>query len=181
METLVLDVGYQPHARISWQEAIVKILIDRTVQVVEEYDEKFINTVNWTVKMPSVIRLLTPVKKKQAVKFSRHAIYARDKGRCQYCGVKVSMKVMQYEHVIPRAQGGKTNFENIVASCCSCNQRKGSRTPEQAGMRLLSKPVRPRSLPERGDLDMMYRSGMPGSWKQYLRDAVYWEGALEEE
>ena len=179
METLVLDVGYQPHSRISWQDAIIKVLVDKSVQIVEEYDDKHINTVNWTVKMPSVIRLMKPVKKKQAVKFSRHAIYARDKGRCQYCGDKVSMKVMQYEHVIPRAQGGKTNFENIVTACMGCNQRKGGRTPEQAGMRLLSKPVRPKSLPERGNFDMAYRPSMPGSWKQYLRDAVYWDGELE--
>jgi 5-methylcytosine-specific restriction endonuclease McrA len=181
METLVLDISYMPHSRISWQDAITKILVDRTVQVIDEYEDKTISTVNWTVKMPSVIRLMKPVKKKQAVKFSRHAVYARDKGRCQYCGAKVSMREMQYEHVIPRAQGGKTNFENIVVSCLADNQRKGGRTPEQAGMRLLTKPVRPKSLPERGNFDMAYRSSMPGSWKQYLRDEVYWRGELEQD
>ena len=181
MEVLVLDVGMQAHSRISWQDAIVKLLVDRTVRVIDEYEDKTISTVSWTVKMPSVICLMKPVKKKQAVKFSRHAIYARDKGRCQYCGVKVSKKTMQYEHVIPRSQGGQTNFLNIALACMPCNQKKGGRTPEQAGMRLLSKPVRPKSLPSMGDPELTYRPSMPGSWRQYLRDAMYWTGALDEE
>ena len=181
MEVLVLDVGMQAHSRISWQDAIVKLLVDRTVRVIDEYEDKTISTVSWTVKMPSVICLMKPVKKKQAVKFSRHGIYMRDKGRCQYCGVKVSMREMQYEHVIPRAQGGKTCWENIVVSCLIDNQRKGGRTPEQAGMRLLSKPVRPKSLPQRNDFDLMYKPGMPDAWATYLRSAVYWDGALDEE
>ena len=180
METLVLDVGYRPHSRIPWQEAIIKVLIDKTVEVIEEYPDRYIHSATWEWKMPSVVRLIMPVKKEKAVKFSRHGIYARDKGKCQYCGSRVNKKEMQYEHVIPRSQGGKTCWENIVVACMPCNQKKGGRTPEQAKMRLLSTPVRPKKLPDMGDFGLSYHPGMPESWKTYLRDHAYWNVALEE-
>lgn len=179
MEVLVLDVAYQPHSRIPWTEAIVKIIVDKTVEVVEEYPDDYIRTVNWRVNMPSVVRLLKPVAKKRAVKFSRHGIYARDRGRCQYCGRVVPRSEFQYEHVVPRAQGGRTCWENIVVSCLDCNQEKGDRTPAQAGMRLLSVPVRPKSLPAT-DSGITYQKGMPEAWRSYLRDRVYWDAALDE-
>jgi len=180
METLVLDAAWQPQARVTWKYAIVQLLAEEVkFVVVEEYEDKNISTVNWSVKMPSVIRLLKPIKRRQAVKFSRSAILARDKNKCQYCGTRLDLKDMQYEHVIPRAQGGRTEWTNIVSACYRCNQKKGSRTPEQAGMKLLVKPVRPKSLPQRTDFDLPYKPGMPGAWKAYLRDAVYWESELE--
>lgn len=181
METLVLDVGYRPHSRIPWEEAIIKVLIDKTVEVVEEYPDRYINTVKWSVKMPSVIRLIKPVKKEKAIKFSRHGIYARDKGKCQYCGNRVSKKEFQYEHVTPRSQGGRTCWENIVVACMTCNQRKAGRTPQQAGMRILSTPVKPRSLPDMGDQGLTYHKGMPEAWANYLRSHAYWNVELEQE
>lgn len=181
MEVLVLDVGYRPISRAPWTEAIVKVLIDRSAEIVETYPDRYINTVSWSVKMPSVVRLVKPVKRSRAIKFSRHGIYARDRGRCQYCGSRVLKREMQYEHVIPRSQGGKTCWENIVVACMPCNQRKAGRTPEQAGMRLLTTPVKPRSLPETFDPAMVFHKGMPEAWRTYLRDRVYWNAALEED
>lgn len=177
MQTLVLDVGFQPTQRVPWEQSIVWVL-ERVVEVIDEYPDRSINTVNWTVKMPSVVRFLKPIRKKKAVKFSRHNIYARDNGRCQYCGNKVRLSEMQYEHVVPRAQGGKTCWENIVVSCTDCNQRKGGRTPQQAGMHLRSMPVRPKKLalmPRRMD----WTPGMPDGWKQWLRSETYWSVGLE--
>lgn len=180
METLVLDVGMRPIDRISWTDAITQIVAKKKALVIEEYPDRYISTVNWTVKMPSVIMLLVPIRKSRAIKFSRHSVYARDKGRCQYCGERARKSEFQYEHVIPKSQGGRTCWENIVVSCMECNQRKGGRTPEQAGMRLLSKPVRPRSLPDVGDHGMSFNPGMPETWKSYLRDHAYWNAPLEE-
>lgn len=181
METLVLDVGMRPVERIPWTDAIVRIVIKKKARVIEEYPDRYINTVNWSVKMPSVIMLLRPIAKAKAVKFSRHAIYARDRGRCQYCGEKVRRSEMQYEHVIPRAQGGRTCWENIVVSCMSCNQHKAGRTPAQASMCLLSTPVRPKKLSLVDHGGIAYSPGMPEEWKSYLRSHAYWNTALDEE
>ena len=178
MDTLCLDVGYQPRQTVSWQKAIVWVL-EKIVEVVEEHPDRYIRTANWSVKMPSVVRFLKPSSRKKAVKFSRQNVYARDGGRCQYCGNRVPMHEITYDHVVPRSQGGITRWENVVICCSADNQRKGGRTPEQAGMHLRSMPVRPKKLPDLAH-NMTYRKGMPENWRNWLRDAVYWDGVLEE-
>lgn len=178
-DTLVLDVGYRPIEVMSWQVAIVKVLLDKTAAVVEEHPDRYINTVKWTIKMPSVIRLLKPVKRSRVVKFSRHNVFIRDNNVCQYCGHKFPRSAINIDHVLPRAQGGRTTWENVVCSCIDCNSRKGCRTPAQAQMRLLRAPVRPKKLADGGSF-MSYRIGMPESWQTYLRNAIYWDAELEE-
>lgn len=178
-QTLVLDIGYQPISRVPWQTSIVWV-IEKLVEVVDEYPDKYVRSPSWSVNMPSVVRFLKPIRRKKAVKFSRNNVYLRDNGKCQYCGRKVTRDAFTYEHVIPRFKGGKTTWENVVVACVSCNQRKAHRTPEEAGMRLLSTPVKPKKLPEfHGQL--AFRDGMPESWRVWLRDAVYWDGTLEED
>lgn len=180
MDTLVLDISYTPVGTVSWEKAIVWVL-ERIVDVVDEYPTKQIRTVNWAVNMPSIVKFVKPIYKKKIVKFSRHNIYLRDKGRCQYCNIKCLRDDWEYEHVLPRCQGGRTCFENIVVACTSCNQKKAHRTPEQAGMRLLSKPIRPKSLPNMNTFSMNFKSGMPDSWKSFLRSSIYWDGEITED
>lgn len=176
-QVLVLDVGYQPVQKVQWETAIVWVL-DRVVEVIDENPDRYIRTVSWSVKMPSVVRLLKPIARKKAIKFSRHNVYLRDKGRCQYCGQRVSRDRFTYDHVVPRSQGGRTEWANVCCACVSCNQRKANRTPEQARMKLLSAPARPKSLPDVRAV-MHYTSDMPSTWKQWLASTMYWEGELE--
>lgn len=177
-EVLALDIGYQPHARVPWETAIVWVL-ERVVEVVDEYPDRYIRTPNWKVNMPSVVRFLKPINRRRAIKFSRHNVYARDRGRCQYCGARVPVSQYTYDHVVPRAQGGHTVWGNVVVACVACNQRKGGRTPAQAGMALLTAPARPKKLPNLPHLGLAYRPGMPEVWREWLQNAVYWEGELE--
>ena len=180
METLVLSAGYEPVARVHWQRAVA-LLFQGKVEVVEEYDDKEIRSITFTLKMPSVVRFLRAIRgKKKAVKFSRQNVYARDGGRCQYCVSKVGRSEATYDHVVPRAHGGKTTWENIVIACVPCNQRKGGRTPAQAGMRLRTLPVRPKKLPELLTVTFTFQPGMPDSWRTWLRDIAYWNAELEE-
>ena len=91
---------------------------------------------------PRVIRLLryvfVPFK---AERVTRHKILRRD-GRCQYCGRTAGP--LTIDHVLPRSRGGGTTWENCVAACLPCNQRKDDRTPREAGMRLLfGAPAKP--------------------------------------
>ncbi len=177
MQTLVLDIGYQPVSRVPWETAIVWAL-ERVVEVIDEYPDRYIRTPSWSVRMPSVVRFVRATPRKKAIKFSRHNVYARDGGRCQYCGQRVRRDEFTYEHVVPRVLGGKTSWENVVVACVRCNQKKAGRTPAQAGMRLLSTPVKPKKLPN-VPREIHFTDGMPESWKSWLRDAVYWGAELE--
>jgi hypothetical protein len=83
-----------------------------------------------------------------------------------YCGTPKKMLELNYDHVIPRDQGGRTVWENIVASCYPCNERKRNRTPEQAGMKLLRKPYKPKTLPMVGP--RFDPKDIPANWLQYV-------------
>lgn len=177
MQTLVLDVGYQPVARVRWERAMLWILA-RAVEVIDEYPDRHIRTPNWRVRMPSIVRLLKATPRPRGIKFSRQNVYARDRGRCQYCGHGVRRDEFTYDHVIPRVLGGRTAWDNIVVACMPCNQRKAGRTPRQAGMHLRSTPARPKSLPNVVP-GLQFSREMPESWRSWLRNAVYWDGELE--
>lgn len=75
---------------------------------------------------------------------ARKNIYERDNYTCAYCGRKFEEKNLNVDHVVPKHQGGKWCWENVVCSCIKCNNKKSNRTPEQAGMPLLVKPYAPR-------------------------------------
>ena len=133
--TLLLSVGYEPVKVVSWQRAITLLFLGK-VEVLEAYDRE-VRSPTLVIKMPAVVRLLQVFRRYKArPKFSRINIYARDKYRCQYCGGKLPVSELTYDHVTPRAQGGKTEWTNIVTACATCNARKGNRTPKQACMRL---------------------------------------------
>ena len=180
METLVLNPGYEPVARVSWQRAIT-LLFRGKVEVIEEYEDRDIRSVTFVVKMPAVVRLLRALRgAKKAIKFSRENVYARDGGKCQYCDARVLRHEATYDHVVPRAQGGVTTWANIVIACVACNQRKGGKTPEQAGMRLRCAPVRPKKLPETFRITLSFSKGVPESWKTWIQAYAYWNTELDE-
>ena len=159
--TLVLDTGFQVINVVSWQRAMGYIARGRC-DVVEEYDAM----VHADTQMPAVVRLTHQVHRtRQKVKFSRSNILSRDGNRCQYCGSRFSTGDLTYDHVVPRCQGGKTEWGNIVASCYACNQAKGNRTPEQADMRLLRKPVRPSWMPTYNP--RLRLKNVPREWQNY--------------
>jgi 5-methylcytosine-specific restriction endonuclease McrA len=163
--TLLLNSWGMPHAILSWQDAICLVYQEKVV-VMEEYDET-VSSPSTTYFIPAVLQLKDAVPSmKKGVKYSPMNIYTRDGFRCQYCGERQLLKDLNQDHVIPRKQGGKTCWENIVTSCITCNTRKGARTPEQAGMKLLRKPAKPHSLP----LHAVYvdSSRIPEAWEPYL-------------
>lgn len=177
-QTLVLSPGYQPMDVVPWQRAIMLWAIGKA-EIVESHD-KTVRSVNFEMKIPSVIRFLRAARsKKRAVKFSRDNVLMRDNYRCQYCNSKVSRDLFTYDHVIPRAQGGQTVWTNVVICCMDCNQKKGGRTPEQAGMKLLSIPIKPKKLPDTIKFCLTWNDNMPDSWKNWLTDLSYWKGELE--
>lgn len=189
MDTLVLSKTWEPYDQVSWQEAFKYICGgddgSKKVEVIEYHEDRKVHSGSgsgalkeW--KVPSVIRFIDAVTPEiKVVKFSRENIYARDHGKCQYCGTKVSLSEFEYEHVIPRCQGGKTIWENIVVACTTCNQKKGNKTPMQAGMRLLAVPRKPDRNSRKRRIVITWRKGMPEAWKSYMRDMTYWKSELD--
>lgn len=137
-----------------------------------------VRTINRRIRIPRVLVLSAYEHlPKGRVRFSRLNIYARDGDTCQYCGHKLARNELNLDHVIPRSQGGKTSWENVVCSCVPCNLRKGGRTPDQAHMTLLKRPLRPRWTPFfRGSARRVtYREWLPFLT---LAEASYWNVEL---
>lgn len=172
-QVLLLNITYEPLKIINWKRAITLLLLNK-VEVLEEYGRE-IRSVSFTIKLPSVIRLLKMVKRpNDDVKFSRQNIYARDKYRCQYCGKRFCSEELTYDHVIPKARGGKTEWTNIVTCCVKCNRKKGGYIPSEVGMKLIRKPCRPTWLPAL-KITIGFRE-VPHTWRDYL----YWNVELIE-
>lgn len=165
MRTLVLDQSYQPHRIVTWQRAVSMLFVGKA-EVVEEYDD-IIRSVSLAMRMPAVVRLpRANASRKKSIKFSRLNVMMRDGFACQYCGKKKAMRELTYDHVLPRAQGGRTTWGNIVTACRKCNETKANRTPEEARMKLLSRPTKPTWLPT-GKF-YVDSSRVPETWKFWV-------------
>ena len=185
MRTLVLNSAGFVVDIFDWKKAVKKVWNDKA-DIVREYTDSKLQ--DWSALCaPSIIRLchfVTPPKKNRYEPFTRKNVWLRDKGRCQYCGKPVSLKNMTFDHVIPRAQGGTTTWRNIVTADFKCNSKKDNKTPEQAGMKLLKKPIAPmrgltmHSMREEVILRLRSFKNLPDeSWKEY----VYFNVPLEED
>ena len=135
-----------------------------------------IKTFSLEVRVPRIIRLVVYDKlPKVNIKFNRKNIFARDQNKCQYCGKKFPTSELSLDHIIPRTQGGRSTWKNIVCACTNCNKHKGGRRPAEAGMKLIRIPVKPRHCPI---IQLKLGSNKYHSWKQFLNDA-YWSVPLE--
>jgi len=137
----------------------------------DAYD--WVRTARIHIAVPKIIRLLAYDRfPKQQVKLNRRNLYARDGNKCQYCGKHFSTKELTLDHVMPRVH----TWQNLVCACVKCNAKKGGRTPDQAHMHLVRKPVRPKRNPS-----IMLRLGNAKyqSWKAFL-DEAYWTVELKD-
>jgi len=144
----------------------------------DERQEEVVRTVSLRIRIPRIILLIffdrLPNKE---VKFTRQNVFARDKNLCQYCGKKFDRKELNIDHVIPRQRGGMTTWTNVVCSCIDCNRRKGSHTPEEAGMHLIRKPKKPRWRPF---IEIQFARTLDHSWRHFI-DLAYWNVELGED
>lgn len=170
-EVIAVENGaYLAYDIESWME------ISQLKAQFERDSHDFVRTVRYEIAVPRIIRLLGYDRlPRQDVKLNRRNIYARDHGVCQYCSKKFSTSELSLDHVIPRAMGGKTVWENLVCACVYCNARKGGRTPQQAGMHLTRLPLKPRRNPV---INVRLGSDKYASWKHFL-DHAYWSVELK--
>lgn len=103
-----------------------------------------VRTVTNVIKAPRVIILVRyDGYHRRQPKFNRINIFRRDGDACQYCAKSFAKRELTIDHVVPRSMGGRSTWDNVVCCCVACNRKKGGRTPEQANMKLLCRPVKP--------------------------------------
>lgn len=136
---LVLNATYEPIGVVSARRAVV-LALDEKVDVLANTGET-IGSATLSLEIPSVIRLRYYVKVpyKRTAPLSRRAVFARDQGKCQYCGRSAE----SIDHVIPRSKGGPHSWDNVVACCRKCNTFKGDRLLENCSLRLKARPTAP--------------------------------------
>jgi len=163
MMALKLDSAYRPIEIIDAIEALVMCIIGKAIPV-ETYEKK-INSPTKAFDLPAVIVLKSVVKFRfTTVACNRQNIVWRDNNQCQYCANYFPLDKLTMDHVIPKSRGGKNTWENLVAACKKCNQKKGSRTPKESGMIPLKKPIRPKA----NILRTVSKSQISDLWKDYL-------------
>lgn len=193
-QTLILNSQYKPYNILDWKDAVTK-MFSGSIEVLVQYDEVIGRIDRQTlstfpklkralrqvigsdvesleIKVPAVAVIRRKLSNyKTGVKFSKTNVYTRDNFCCQYCGAKLPQTKLNYDHVIPRSQGGQTVWDNIVASCYTCNGKKANKTPDEANMPLLSVPTRPMVLPIAAGIFHYDRAKAPDEWMPFL-DAV---------
>ena len=140
-KVLVLNHNYEPLSVCNVKKAVILLWLGKA-ELIAACEGKFLRSVSMAMPFPSIVRLSVyvrvPYKK---IVLSRKNILRRDSHRCQYCGK--SEVTLTVDHIVPKARGGTETWENLVAACVQCNNRKGDRTPHEASMQLLRKPIRP--------------------------------------
>lgn len=158
---LVLNASYEPLQVTNIKRAVT--LLQYGVAETIENSSDVVRSPSTVLIVPSVIRLRRYIRRPRIhpVPFNRRNVLRRDTFTCQYCG---STQELTLDHVMPRSRGGRHTWDNVVTACRDCNQRKGSRTPEEANMQLSVAP----HAPHFG----MYAHGQFANtqpeWSQYL-------------
>ena len=172
---LVLNADYRPLSYYPlslwcWQDAVKSVFLNR-VSIVSNYERK-IRSPSFEMSLPSVIALKSFIKPSENPNFTRFNVFLRDKFSCQYCGSK---KELTFDHLLPRSKGGKTNWDNVVTACSSCNVQKGGRLLKFSGMTLNQKPF----CPTTEDLHKNGKNFPPNFLHKSWMDYLYWDVELE--
>ena len=162
---LVLNASYEPINICAARRALVLVL--KGVAATEERTAHQVASARACMSLPSVIRLLEYRRiPHQTRSLSRKNIMMRDRHTCQYRGRTAPVNELTMDHVIPRSRGGASTWENLVTSCIECNNKKGNRTPDEAGMKLARLP-RPFTMHTSRHL-MRLLGKSDYQWRKYL-------------
>ena len=162
---LVLNANFEPLNVCDTRRAIGLILTGKAEMLAN--GRGYIHTARLSFPRPSVIKLESMVRRpRPRVKLTKREIFRRDNYTCQYCGRTFSSSELTLDHVVPRSRGGRSSWENLVACCYRCNNGKGDRTPEEAGLKLARRP-RPFTLHTSRQL-MRLIGHRDERWRKYL-------------
>jgi 5-methylcytosine-specific restriction endonuclease McrA len=163
MRTLVLNASFEPLCVVSARRAVLLVL-DEKVEVIEAGGpERVFHSQRWEVQVPSVVRLKRYIKvpRNRSIPLNTRTVLARDRHKCAYCGEKATT----IDHVDPRANMGPHLWENVVAACQRCNNKKGHRSLEEMGWTLLIEPRRP--IGAKASI-VAFGGTIEAEWEEYL-------------
>lgn len=172
--SLLLNADYMPLSRrplsvLNMQEAIKDVFLERVI-VVEEYD-RIIKSAGgkFEMRIPSVVALKEYQPQNHVAPFTRMGVLLREKGRCAYCQCDIKRKTLTFDHVHPRSKGGGTSWQNVVASCETCNSKKANKLLKDSGLTLHARLYAPTKM----QLNVLaaerpFNHKVPESWKLYL-------------
>lgn len=167
---VIVDSSYQTYDFLEWAELS---------KMMHDHPNGYVHTVNQRIAKPDVIRLtISDPRRSMDVKYNRENVYAHYRNTCSYCGHKFPTSELNLDHVIPQSRGGKKSWDNIVLSCVPCNSRKANKTPDEAGMKLLVTPKRPKF---KGPTHSLFPepSKIREPWQNFI-DREYWTTELEQ-
>jgi len=148
MGCLALNASYEPLTLVPARRAI-RLVLDRKAEILEVDELRRFRSERDDLPSPTVIRLVrfVHVPRRFRRQVTNTFLFARDEYSCQYCGRhRRELRGRQFltrDHVVPVSRGGENTWKNVVTACSTCNHRKGSRTPEESGMPLLTSPLEP--------------------------------------
>jgi 5-methylcytosine-specific restriction endonuclease McrA len=166
-------LSYFPLSLWSWQDSVKAVFMER-VNVISEYDHQ-VHSPSFAMALPSVISLKQYVPLNRRPAFTRFNVFLRDRFSCQYCGGRFDAEDLTFDHVIPRARGGRTLWNNVVTACAPCNLRKGHRLPKAVNMN----PLRAPGPPSNHQLQENGRAFPPNFLHESWRDYLYWDTELD--
>lgn len=169
---LILNGDYQPLSRyplsLNSVEKVIKSLLKGRISVVKEYDDTILIK-NEEFKLPKIVVLKKYVNVSHKPKFSRKNVYLRDNYTCQYCGKRFTADELTFDHVVPKNAGGKTTWDNIVTACKCCNGKKGGKSLQDCGMKLLHQP----HIPTMGQLEKNSQNNTNNFYKDWYEELAW--------
>lgn len=173
--------SYFPLSLMTWQDVMFLLVKgeqtgEERLTVIAEYDDVVVRSAKEERKLPSVVAHTKYIKPSENVAFTRFNVFLRDDFTCQYTGKKLPASQLTFDHVIPKSQGGKTTWENIVTASTEANLLKADKSLKESGLKLIKRPYKPSYFEMKNKGRKYPPKYLHESWLDYL----YWTTELDE-
>lgn len=185
LKCLVLNADGRPLSTwplsvISSLDAVHDWYRDR-VAIIETWPDAYFRSPSTTIAVPKVVMVREYAHVSGDPKFCRRSVFLRDRYCCQYCGESFSSHDLTFDHVVPRAKGGKTTWDNILTACVRCNSAKQDMDANYSGRKCQGQ-MRPLKVPRRPTAAELLRAGLeflPNDLRENFGDFLYWNSPLD--
>jgi len=174
---LTLDQHGVPHRWVTWQQAVWYYAKERVAwetgsEAFTVYGGRSHSGERSSITANSIIAIrgkaLAIKGFNQVPPLNNRELFNRDKFICAFCAGDFSPYRLTCDHILPMSRGGRDSWMNVVTACRACNQKKGSRTPEEAHMQLIYAPY----IPNRAEFLILANRRILADQMEFLRQHV---------